>query len=363
MPLREWRRSYPFKGNRVDLEVKQLSYQNSPRGADGKLRLRTNPMTSYHSQLVNYQAEGDYYEQGYIGSADSKHLWKFSSLADRAHQIAYGRLRGKLYKGNAALGVTFAQLRQSRDMIEARSNLIASSAEHLSSLASRKKVTRKLANSYLETIFGWQPLFADIHASCMTVIQKADSVEYVRASGTVNLDVTERGRWDSEVQAQSHYSGFMRVSIGGQVVIANPNKWLLERAGLINPLAVAWDMVPFSFLVNMISNTGSLVNQISDFYGLTFREAFTNYKQPLMISRQTRLVNGKGSIRSLVRNVESQRYYGLYAPDIKLSFRMPEFSWSTAAMAASLAVQQSTKAIRIVSRVLAGTKYRHTYTE
>lgn len=363
MPTREWRRSYPYDDNRVDLEIKQLSYANSPRGPDGKLRFRTNPMTSYHSQLVSYQAEGSYHKPGFIGSATHKHLWKFAPLAERAHQIAYGRLRGKLYKGNAALGVTFAQLRQSRDMIEARSNLIASSAEHLSSLASRKKVTRRLANSYLETIFGWQPLINDIHASCMTVIQGADSVEYVRSSGRVLIDVTERGRWDNQVQAQSSYSGFMRVSLGGQVMITNPNKWLLERAGLINPLAVAWDMVPFSFLVNMISNTGSLVNQISDFYGLTFREAFTAYKQPLMISQQTRRVDGKGSERSLVRNIESQRYFGLYAPDIKLSFRMPEFSWSTAAMAASLAVQQSTKAIRIVSRVLAGTKYRHVYTE
>lgn len=277
----------------------------------------------------------------------------FGSYSAAAHAQAYGRLRGKLYKGNAALGVTAASIQQSRDMIAQRSNLITSAAEELESLSSRKKFTKRMANNHLEVIFGWQPLLQDIYNSAMKVVQLADQYEFVRASGVVQFNDLYKGRNDRQQKAQSRYSGSYRVSMGGQVKVTSPNLWLAERAGLLNPLAVAWDLVPWSHIVNMFTNVGSLVNQISDFSGLTFSESFTARRLDLTTVHHTVYPSRPNQAYELytVKNVDKDRRVGFSGPPVKLSFRTPELTWSTAAMAASLMVQKAVPMVRLAGKL------------
>lgn len=349
MPKRSWSKTYRrADGVLVNLAEEQLSWQNSPRGPDRKLKLRTNTLYQHKSFVVEARVSGD---APYRPSSDSAKHWYFSEWR-KAKEMAYSRLRGKLYKGNAALGVTFASLQQSRDMIAHRSNLVASAAEELSSLSRHKRWTKRLASIHLETIFGWQPLLSDIYNATTSVIQKADSVEFVRGAGEAAIDRHENGRDDNFLTAYQHYTGKYRVSMGGQVRITNPNKWLLERAGLANPVAVAWDIVPFSFIVNMFTNVGSLVNRVSDFYGLEFHETFTAYRLDLDIVKSVvHRYPFEGSEFYRIAVIDKYREAGLSAPPISLSFRTPELSWSTAAMAASLMVQQAVPMIRLGARL------------
>ena len=349
MPQRSWRRGYLHDGSFVTLEEEQPIWSNSPRAPSGKLRLQSNEMSHHKSQCIPFTSTWP--GEKYRGSAQPDQLNSFPGAQYLAHQQAYARLRGQLYKGSAALGVTMASFKQSRDMVRNRSNLIASTAAELSSLSSKSKFTKKMADNYLEVIFGWKPLIADIHAATTSVIQRADSVDFVRATGTVPIHHTVRGRWDKVRHDDIAYRGSYRVSLGGQVRISNPNAWLAERAGLANPLAVAWDLVPWSFLINMFTNVGSLVNQISDFYGLSFSNTFTGRKVMVTQVMSTRQIAAPAWVDTLVAlNVDKDRKFGLSAPAPRLSFRTPELSWDTAAMAASLMVQQAVPVMRLMSR-------------
>lgn len=340
----------------VTHEYVEILSGNSPRGVDGRLRLRANTcdirkgkVTSHYE--TGYMSGNNGYTADHVANYQRKELYDAAGLAEAK---AYGKLRGLLYEGNASLGVTFASWKQSQEMIVKRSKLIESAAEHLRSLSSRRKIVlpKRVADTYLETIFGWQPLIADIKAACNTVIQSADKLEFVRASGRAEYEwevLKERPGWYKE---RAYYHGTVRCVAACGVRITNPNLWLAERAGLINPLAVAWDVVPFSFLINMVTNVGALVNSISDFAGITFDQPSVTFTSTgnRSYSREEfyPLIGSEGQHDQLVWKVRELRPPH---PQRKLVFRPPKVDWGTAAMAASLMVQQAVPALRLVGRL------------
>lgn len=355
MTHRSWARSHRRDdGALVSHAYEELSSSNSPRDAKGQLVLRANRLRHVRGQVLKWSESGAYVgENGYttnsVAGLDS--VPGIGRLQLEAETQAYGRLRGQLYKGNAALGVTFASWRQSQEMIVKRSNFIRSTAEDIAESSSRKKLTRKLANNYLEIIFGWQPLIQDIVASCFTVIQTAFPTDYVRGAGVKKFDqrsVNERPGWYEEILRES---GTVRCTFATGVRISNPNLWLMERAGLINLAAIAWDVVPFSFIVNMISNTGSLVNSISDFCGLSFqngsRTQVRELTRSISYSRTYPFIGSKGQTDKI-----TYKERDLMDPTLPrtLIFRAPNLDWSTAAMAASLMVQQAVPVVRMGKR-------------
>lgn len=143
------------------------------------------------------------------------------------------------------------------------------------------------------------------------------------------------------------YWGYVRVTYGAQVRIENPNLWLAERAGLVNPLAVAWDIVPWSFVINMFTNVGSIVNSITDFAGIQFIDA--SRTETHATSRRYNITTtypGTGTRGgAAVARYKERTLEGPTLP-IGLTFRIPDLTWSNAAMAASLMTQQATRAIR-----------------
>lgn len=355
MTYREYKKPLPLdpSGSQFYSSIYLLVSDNSPR-VNGKLRLRPNSLA-----LDMCESRSSSFS-GYLAGSNRSNVFLTASLRSdpevkaayvAARDIAYAKLRGKLYKGNASLGVTFASWRQSSEMIVNNSRVISSMAEDLSAIASRQKLTRRLADRHLEVVFGWQPLLADIHAAAKTVIQSAAELHFVRAShvsGYSTISRSEIPGWRSETDA---YGGTVRVTYASQVRIENPNRWLLERAGLMNPAAVAWDLVPWSFVVNMFSNTGSLVNSLTDFVGLsfegmsetstyttarstTYKETYPRYGGSSMLSQ------GRGKFRDLVTSP---------SPPRTLTLRVPEANFGLAATAVALMAQQAVPMVRLIS--------------
>lgn len=329
---------------------------NSPRGADGRLRLQANTCDIRKGKVMSHYETGSYAgNKGY--SADHVANYQRAELYDAAGQAeakAYRKLRSLLYDGNASLGVTLASWKQSQEMIVKRAKVVETTAEHLRSLSSRRKIVlpKRVADSYLEVIFGWQPLIADIKAACDTVIQSADRHEFVRTSGRAEYQWEVRKERPGWYKESAYYHGTVRCVAACGVRITNPNLWLAERAGLINPLAVAWDVVPFSFLINMVSNVGALVNSISDFAGLAFDQPSVTFTSTgnRAYSREEYypLIGSEGQHDQLVWKFRELRPVVLPRT---LDFRPPKVDWGTAAMAASLMVQQAVPALRLVGRL------------
>jgi hypothetical protein len=56
--------------------------------------------------------------------------------------------------------------------------------------------------------------------------------------------------------------------------IANQTMYDLDRYGLLDPLAVAWELVPLSFVVDWFINVGSFLDSLTKPFGLSFIDGY-----------------------------------------------------------------------------------------
>ena len=337
------------------LSTVSIDTDNSPK-VNGKLRLRSNRASIDKMRLVNAEWT--------LGSGMSKPPdgrnggiggFSFSNLDN----IAYNRWRGKLFKGSASLGVTAASWHQSRDMIVSRTNSLRRTLDSTigyleknpNAVKRLKREREPLANQVLETEFGWRPLFADIHAALFTVCKDGQPPEWVGGVGRGYVDINVGSTSNPYYFHTETYVGQARTSYSTKVQIANPNLWLLNRLGLINPATVVWDIIPWSFVVNMFLNVNSILNSFTDTVGLNVTD--------MSITRTCKLMHdyalsnkpsGSGLTTSSTNIYYKRRTLGTpLKPTLEL--RIPELNWELCLIASSLVVQKFRRINNIIRLV------------
>lgn len=322
-------------------------WQHSPRSTNGKLLLQNLPYSKTTRKTFLFED----FTGGLVPSGPTGYPDMAAANATATNQ-AYGRLRGKLYKGSAALGVSIASYKQSREMISSRADQISRGATKAYETAMRSKKTHtEVASGILEAIFGWKPLLEDIHSSLHTVIQGGSTLSKYAAAGIGHAE--EHTRVDNaSLVTTCDKRASVQVRYVTNVLIKNPNTWLAERAGLLNPASVAWDLVPWSFVVNMFVNTGSLVNSITDFAGLELTYQTTTIKSQYSETRTSMYKRPNPPFGKMVgEGTNHTRSVGVPLQPPSLEFRIPEANWELAAIAASLMVQKVTKLGKLYSKL------------
>lgn len=355
---RYWAEGTDVLGTNEFTSYGRFDTSSSPRDTLGHLRLAPQPHTRNVGKTIYVKRVGRNVMQ--LRGCQNGMWWYDPSLYnrvyDRLYSSAYARFRGKLYEGSAALGVTAGSYKQSADMIRTRYKDMTTDISEVAA-RSRGLSPKKVASLHLETIFGWKPLLQDIHNASMTVIQKAAQRSFVTARAREDIIDSYNPSFGSNLRFAWSVHGEMRVTIAAGVEVTNPNVWLLERAGLLNPAAVAWDLVPWSFVVNMFVNTGQIVNSMTDFCGLNFhQQSITTLDRGVYFYKVGYKTDW--SETQWVNNQKSRVLGSFPRPNIVV--KLPDVSWETAAMAASLFAQKFTKFASIAGRLRSA---RRTYTE
>lgn len=269
--------------------------------------------------------------------------WSWNAL----DSACYARFQGKLRKGSASMGVTVASWKQSRDMIVSRSNhlrkTVDSAIRHLEGNKGALKRLRKerepLANQVLEGEFGWKPLFQDMHAALYTVCKDGIPPDWVTSRASSGIQTTQ-----SSSSLRRTEDGIARVTYSAKVDIENPNLWLLNRLGLINPAMVAWDLVPWSYVVNMLVNVNSMIGSVTDEIGLKISNR--SVTRTCLLGREYFQTDGSGSSRSyaferhLIKSKNRELNSGVQP---HWQVKVPDFNWELAVIATSLALQRIKK--------------------
>jgi len=68
--------------------------------------------------------------------------------------------------------------------------------------------------------------------------------------------------------------GVLVAKTGATLKITNPDLLLASRMGLINPLAIAWELVPFSFVVDWFTKFGDVLEAKTDFLGISLLDSY-----------------------------------------------------------------------------------------
>lgn len=354
-------------GQFVPIFTYSSSSNSSPR-VNGKLKLQSNAYTKQTRKMTSASSFGGGADATGIGEVHATSDPRLARTFAFANNEALARFKGRIRKGSASLGVTAASYRQTRDMIIDRSQRAISDLDRLLYQAERLQVDHKrrrrgyrragprlkLADAYLEVVFGWKPLLQDIHASMKTCVQQAIPPETVSGRSTQGVSAADYVKVVNNGLMNSWKTGgTVSVCIGSMVQINNPNLWLANRMGLINPAVVAWDLVPWSFVVNMFANVSTILSAMTDMVGLQFGNQSTTTTWTL--HGVTTSFTGYplnhpffgGSVNSCEHVMKSRSVGTIPSP--LLVTRVPDMDMGLAAIAVSLLVQKATRLGRLLS--------------
>lgn len=151
------------------------------------------------------------------------------------------------------------------------------------SIETLSSASGSLANKWLELQYGWKPLLMDIH----TVLQAT-------ANYVVNSEVEKRikvSAQNDKIQ-EAEYAGYgfglvaadtsvkniktvtstySRSNIVLRYKLADRFKSFLSQTGFTSPVSLAWEILPWSFVVDWALPIGPYLQSFSDFEGMEFK--------------------------------------------------------------------------------------------
>jgi hypothetical protein len=188
--------------------------------------------------------------------------------------------RTKLKKTDVNLGVAFAERNATARLLgdtasrmgKAFNNLkrgrVRSAMNYLGiSHKSREPRGSNVPNKWLELQYGWKPLISDVYGAC-NALSKRDKSDW---RVTAKASRTSRQVWTATFSntdagigvAQSDTYAFVRIDAlpENELIIS------LASLGITNPLLIAWELVPYSFVVDWALPVGTWLDSIDAMLG------------------------------------------------------------------------------------------------
>lgn len=183
-------------------------------------------------------------------------------VASSATRIAgmYHYLReGNLRKAADALGVNWSRKKNSSILERGMT----------------KKNTAALADGVLELNYGWKPLLSDCYGSVKDFADQ-NNLSPTRFRVTVRATASEKtdtgiqilrsGDWEGKCRLEMTRSSRVRLDY----YMVNPVLAAWTSAGLTNPLTLAWELTPWSFVADWFYPLGGMLNSLDAANGYSF---------------------------------------------------------------------------------------------
>lgn len=198
-------------------------------------------------------------------------------------QRALINARSKLKAQDVNLGVAWAESNKTAEHLLDTAKTLANSyrrlrrgdvrgaARALGITKDPKVVTKTVASRWLELQYGWKPLLADVHGSAEALANSAHSDWRVTAVGMAKEDIEESKGLVDPPSRPDYGFGSARGWRGAHCRIdALPSNDLLasfKSLGITNPLEIAWELVPFSFVIDWALPIGDYLNSLDALLG------------------------------------------------------------------------------------------------
>lgn len=240
----------------------------------------------------------------FVGS----HSFNRTVSADDPWQIVSGKLLELLRSGKTDIMVTLAEADKTAAMVAKTAVKLANSFRALKQLrfgdfalelglARPERVKRRLgrkwrrwktehgdntrdfaANSWLEYSYGWKPLLKDVYQSAETfaslLVEYQLCVRSVRAKASTKevgetVEAPSNNHWTTTYKSsdQRWCDALIRYSLPSHL---DPG----IACGLTNPAIVAWELMPFSFVVDWFLPIGDYLSNLTATHGLTFHSGW-----------------------------------------------------------------------------------------
>lgn len=181
--------------------------------------------------------------------------------------------------------------------------------------------SKTAANAWLFYSYGVAPLAADIHNGLEVLTRPLPDKRFRGSAKGMARAILPNPPYTADI-----FEGQYSVQISANVRVSNPNIWLANQLGLVNPAQWINEAVPFSFVLDWVSNWSQVISQMTDFNGLEVTRPITTtvYKH-----KESNRLGSKG-IDLFERS--------LSIPDARLQFAYERFGWQRGLNAISLLV-------------------------
>lgn len=135
-------------------------------------------------------------------------------------------------------------------------------------------VRREAPSIWLELQYGWNPLLGDIYTGMTEFYRRVESGYPIRARGTGSFTESYGTKLDSDSGWVSFRDSTTRTFKNLYIIeyevdhsqLANLDDW-----GVTNPALLAWELVPYSFVVDWFIPVGDWLSQVGYSLGLYFK--------------------------------------------------------------------------------------------
>lgn len=184
-------------------------------------------------------------------------------------------------KGRSAeVGQALGELKPTVDMLAANVMRAANFLKHMkhgrwkeaandlgiSLKAFNRNRGKALANYWLEFSYGWRPLaqtMYDIQETFSAAVQRKSNLVIGKGTGLAQGQGSfPYGNWEESFD----WTGSTHTVLKAR--LTNPKLALLNSLGLTNPFAIAWEVVPFSFVVDWFVPVGNTLDAMTAGQGL-----------------------------------------------------------------------------------------------
>lgn len=183
----------------------------------------------------------------------------------------------------------------------------------------RYKRSKKAADWFLEMHFGWSPLIQDIH-DAVDFLQQSTTDKWQSVFGQASLSVVLEWGTPGYNTFKCYGDALCRVRQTAQYRISDPNRFRANQLGLINPAAIVWENVPFSFVVDWFLPVSDFLESWSDFVGLEFRNpCYTRsivFNRVKFLGRYGAIKPGTYGFQVEAKGLKTQRIIGMISPTI-----------------------------------------------
>lgn len=186
-----------------------------------------------------------------------------------------GRLRGKIKDSNLNLAQALGEYRQTANLFastvkdvagilrKARSGRLgAELVRHLK--YPRHPLSKQAANRWLQYQYGIRPLMSDVKNS-------AEALAKTLTEGKVMIVGTKKSTpyrvYSKTAIARELVEGTLTMRAKARYVITGPAIKQLSEVGITNPLLLAWELMPYSFVIDWFFNVGTVLSSLDSLNG------------------------------------------------------------------------------------------------
>jgi len=208
------------------------------------------------------------------------------SFASPRPTVAYNKAVANLYdeiRGtNLNLAVDIAEFKETAGMLKGAADAIRhplrSVVKGLQYGLKHRKFSKDAAGAWLQYAFGWAPLCESL-SGLIDVTRKLENHPFKVKGASCAVDSLS----DHLVEGNVHYYSNSRTRacyrIGLTYSVNNSFNATLASVTTLDPLAIAWELMPFSFLVDYFFNVGGFLASLESSLGvgLDFHSGYISY--------------------------------------------------------------------------------------